>query len=243
MRIELRQVAKRFGRTRVLKGIDLVIPPGRRVALVGPNGSGKSTLLRAVIGLLDCTGQVLLDGRSPYENRVEVVRQLAYVPQVAPQLSATVAEVLGLVTLTRGLEPSAIADAARELELDVAEVKRRPFRNLSGGMKQKLLIAIALAARPSLLLMDEPTASLDARARDRLFALCEPGAGVLPGGATLLLCSHRLEELRQLVDHVVALEDGKVAFDGPARGFFGAPALSVIEGQRSSSPPPEPRHG
>ena len=212
---------KRFQELEVLKGIDLVIPAGRRVALVGPNGSGKSTLLRAVLGLLECRGEVLLDGRSPFADRLEIAQRLAYVPQVAPQISATVGEVVALVTLTRGLNPRAITDAARLLELDVPAVLKRPFRALSGGMKQKLLVAIALAAQPSLLVLDEPTASLDARARERLFALCDPAKGMLPPGATLLVCSHRFEELRGWVDHVVALEDGRVRFDGLAPDYPG----------------------
>jgi ABC-type multidrug transport system ATPase subunit len=225
MRIELKGVRKHFGRTEVLRGIDLAVPAGRHVALIGPNGSGKSTLLRSLLGLVGCEGQVLLDGRSPFEDRVEVARRLAYVPQVAPQLAASVGEVIDMVNLTRGLPADAVARVAGRMELDVQTVRARPFRALSGGMKQKLLIALALAARPSLLVMDEPTASLDARAREHFFRLCEE---VAPG-TTLVLCSHRLEELRHLADHVVALEEGRVAYDGPATDFLAGRGLSVVE--------------
>lgn len=225
MRVEVKGAVKRYGRVDALKGVDLVVPPGRRLALVGPNGSGKSTLLRAVLGLIDCEGTVLLDGRSPYDDRVEVARKLAYVPQVAPALGATVREVVDLVTLTRGLDRSAISEVARGLGLDLAEVNARPFRNLSGGMKQKLLLATAFAARPSLLVLDEPTASLDAATRERFFELCSG----LPAEVTLLLCSHRIEELRQLAAHVVALEDGKVAFEGSASEYLTRPVHPVLD--------------
>jgi ABC-2 type transport system ATP-binding protein len=221
MRVELEQVRKRFGRTEALRGVSLSVPAGRRVALIGPNGSGKSTLLRSLLGLVACEGKVLLDGRAPFEDRVEVARRLAYVPQVAPQLAAPVGDVLALVGMTRGLTHEALASVAARLELDVAAVRARPFRALSGGMKQKLLIALALASRASLLVMDEPTASLDARARERFFQLCEE---VAPG-TTLVLCSHRLEELRHLADHVVALEEGRVAYDGPAAEFLAGHGL------------------
>lgn len=216
MRIEIAQATKRFGKVQALRGIDLVVPEGRRLALVGPNGSGKSTLIRALLGLIDCGGSVLLDGKSPYDDRVEIARRLAYVPQVAPALGATVHEIVQLVTLTRGLALDSIRSTARRLQLDLAAVDHQPFRNLSGGMKQKLLLAMAFAAQPKLLVMDEPTASLDAAARERFFGLCaELGPDV-----TLVLCSHRVEELRQLVDHVVAMEDGRVTFNGPTAEFL-----------------------
>ena len=225
MRIELSGVRKRFGAAEVLRGIDLVVPAGRRVALIGPNGSGKSTLLRSLLGLVACEGQVRLDGRSPFEDRVEVARRLAYVPQVAPQLSAPVEDVVDLVARTRELAPADIARVAARLELDVAALRGRPFRALSGGMKQKLLIALALASPASLLVMDEPTASLDAGARERFFTLCEE----LGPGRTLVLCSHRLEELRHLSEHVVSLEEGRVAYDGPADAFLAGRGRAVVE--------------
>ena len=225
MRVELRNVRKRFGATEVLRGIDLTIPSGRRVGLVGPNGSGKSTLTRVLMGILGCEGTVHLDGRSPFDDRVALARRLAYVPQVAPQLAATVGEVLQAVARLRGLPPSRVADTASALELELAPISGRPFRALSGGMKQKLLIALALSARASLLILDEPTASLDARARDRFFRLFADAAE----GATLLLCSHRLEEVRHLVDHVVLMDEGRVAYDGPAGEFLDQRALCLIE--------------
>lgn len=225
MRIELSGVRKRFGAAEVLRGIDLVVPAGRRVALIGPNGSGKSTLLRSLLGLVACEGEVRLDGRSPFEDRVEVARRLAYVPQVAPQLGAPVRDVVDLVARTRELDPAAIYRVAARLELDVAALRGRPFRALSGGMKQKLLIALALASPASLLVMDEPTASLDAGARERFFLLCEE----LAPDRTLLLCSHRLEELRHLSEHVVSLEEGRVAYDGPAEAFLAGRGRAVVE--------------
>ncbi|MBM4131684.1 ATP-binding cassette domain-containing protein, partial [bacterium] len=96
---------------------------------------------------------------------------------------------------------------------------------LSGGMKQKLLIALALAPESSLLILDEPTASLDAAARQVFYELVSERAG----SATLLLCSHRLEEVRHLVDHVVGLEEGRLAFDGPLDVYLGSRSHGVVE--------------
>ncbi|MDQ3266648.1 MAG: ABC transporter ATP-binding protein [Myxococcota bacterium] len=224
MRIELKEVKKRFGRSQALRGVSATIPAGRRLALIGPNGSGKSTLLRCVLGLMDCEGEVLLDGHSPYENRVQVARQLAYVPQVAPQFSASVQELLKLVSVTRQLDQERIVQVASRLGLELGPLADRPFRALSGGMKQKVLLAIAFAAQPKLLVLDEPTASLDARSRDRVFELFSE----VPPEVTLVLCSHRLEELRQLADHVLALQDGVVEYDGPAH-VLRASGRSAVE--------------
>lgn len=231
MRIELKNIRKRFAKTEVLRGIDLDIEAGRRVSLIGPNGSGKSTFLRAMLGLLECEGEVLLDGKSPYDHRVDLARKIAYVPQIAPQLSASVSEIVKLVSLTREIPASDIAKVAIRLDLDVEGIATRPFRNLSGGMKQKLLIAIAFASKPKLLVLDEPTASLDATARERFFALFDTVAQ----DVTLLLCSHRIEELRHLANHVVALDEGKIAYEGPATTYLVSRGTSVLEAHVEST--------
>ncbi|MBI1949403.1 MAG: ABC transporter ATP-binding protein [Deltaproteobacteria bacterium] len=225
MRVEIHDARKRFGRVGALRGVDLVVPAGGRVALVGPNGSGKSTLIRTLLGLIDYQGTVLLDGRSPYDDRVEIAAQLAYVPQVAPALGATVDEVVRLVTHTRDLDAAEVARVAALFDLDLARAGSQPFRNLSGGMKQKLLLSAAFAARPSLMVLDEPTASLDVRAREQFFSMCSQ----LDADVTLLLCSHRVEELRHLANRVVALDDGRVTFDGPVDQYLQANAALAAE--------------
>lgn len=210
MRIELQNLRKRFGRVEALCGVTATLAAGQRVALIGPNGSGKSTLIRAVLGLIECEGEVLLDGRSPFDDRLAVAKRLGYVPQTPPQLSAPVSELVRTICLTRDLASARVFDFAARFQLDLEAISRRPFRNLSGGMKQKLLIALAFAGGPSLLVLDEPTASLDARARDCFFDLV---SGLSPE-TTVLLCSHRLEELERLATHVWALEEGRLAWQG-----------------------------
>jgi ABC-type multidrug transport system ATPase subunit len=211
VKLEIEHLCKRFGSTEVLRDVSLVIPSGARAALIGPNGSGKSTLIRAVLGFVTCEGSVLLDGKDPIDDRDSLARRVAYVPQVAPQLAAPVEEVIGTVAELRGLDCANIAEVAREMDLHVADLARRPFRALSGGMKQKLLIALALAADAELLVMDEPTASLDDVARASFVRLLEQRAA----RATILLCSHRLDEVRHLVGRVVTMAEGRVASDVP----------------------------
>lgn len=211
MQVVLKDVSKRFADVRALDRVSLAIAPGERVALVGPNGSGKSTLVRAIMGIVHCDGAVRLDDMDPFQHRTRLASQLAYVPQTAPQIGATVGELTRVVATLRGLDAEAMHETAAQIGLDLNALRRRPVRALSGGMKQKLLISLALAAPVSFLIMDEPTASLDHHAREAFFRLFEERAG----GATLLLSSHRLDEVRRLVDRVVALEDGRIALDAP----------------------------
>ncbi len=225
MRIELEGVSKRFGRMAALDDLTLAIPSGRRVALIGPNGSGKSTLTRILMGILSFDGQVRLDGRDARRERAVLARGLAYVPQVAPQLGASVDEVVRSICAIRRADAAEVRALSARLGLDIDAAGRKPFRALSGGMKQKLLIALALAPEASLLLLDEPTASLDAAARQVFYELVAERAA----RATVLLCSHRLEEVRHLVDHVVGLHAGRIAYDGAVGDYLGARSHAVIE--------------
>jgi ABC-type multidrug transport system ATPase subunit len=222
MKVELANVKKRFGKVQALSGLTLEIPEGRAVALVGPNGSGKSTLIRILTGLLACEGSVLYDG-APRD--MEVASKMAYVPQVAPALSAPVGELLRFVCSVRDVRQEEVTDLANRLGLDLHALGRQPFKNLSGGMKQKVLLALALAVRAELYVFDEPTASLDARSREDFFRLFAERRG----DATLILCSHRIEEIRHLVDHVVALQDGRVAYDGAAAPYLASSGEALIE--------------
>jgi ABC-type multidrug transport system ATPase subunit len=223
MRVELRGIAKRYGKVDALAGVDLDLAAGSRVALIGPNGSGKTTLTRVVMGLVGHQGTVLLDGSA--SARSARAHEIAYVPQIAPQMAATVGELIRTVADVRGADPREITGVAAELGLEIEPIARRPFRGLSGGMKQKLLIALALGVRPRLIILDEPTASLDAAARARFVELQRDYLD----GATVILCSHRIDELRAMVDRVVALEDGRIVHDGAAQAFVRERTSSVIE--------------
>lgn len=234
MRVELRGVGKRFGRVVALQGVSLDVPAGAKLALIGPNGSGKTTLTRVIMGVLAHDGEVRLDGRPAFADRAQLAQRLAYVPQVAPAMAASVGELARAIVAVRGLSYARVRELAGELGLPLDAIAGRPFRSLSGGMKQKLSIALALSAEASLLILDEPTASLDAATRTRFFELYRRHAA----GATLLLCSHRLEEIRHLVDHVVALEDGRVVHDGPAEAYLAARSGAVLELQLEAGEQP-----
>jgi ABC-2 type transport system ATP-binding protein len=225
VQIEASGLRKRFGALCAIDGVGFELPAGRRTALVGPNGSGKSTLNRIVMGLLACDGEVRVDGRSPFRERVAIAQRMAYVPQAAPQLGAPVGELVRTVARVRGLDAGRIAAVARRLDLALEALAPRPLRSLSGGMKQKLLLALAFAADATLLVLDEPTGSLDGYGRECFFELVD----ALPRETSVILCSHRLEEVRPLVDHVLMLEEGRLSYDGDAARFLEACSVSQVE--------------
>jgi ABC-type multidrug transport system ATPase subunit len=225
MRVEGRALRKRFGRIEALRGVDFEIPSGGKVGLIGPNASGKSTLIRIILGLLRCDGELLLDGEK--RHGIEQADRIAYVPQIAPKFSASVGEVVKAITRVREMPPEQVIACGREVGIDLRAVERQAFCNLSGGAKQKTLISMALASQASLYVLDEPTASLDTQSRRDLFHLLSERTK----DATLILCSHRLEEIRTLVDQVMVLEEGRLAYFGPTEDYLDRMTLSTIEVQ------------
>ncbi len=207
--IEARGLSKRFGRHSVLEDIDLRIGAGDRVALVGPNGSGKTTLIRCLLGLYRHEGSIELDGISPRAERRRALGRVGFVPQLPPGLRGRVRDYLATLEAVSGVPRAAVEAIAGRLGLELRPLESRSFSALSGGMKQKLLIAAALARRPSLLIMDEPGANLDPRSRAVFFELLAESAP----GTTMLLSSHRVDEIADLVNRMVELDHGHVVMD------------------------------
>lgn len=207
--ITIAQVRKTFDKVVALDAVSLTIEKGERVAFVGTNGSGKTTLLRALLGLIRFEGKITIAGSDVAREPEVALRSVAYIPQIAPPLEAPVGEVVRACAALRSRDEDEVYDRAKRLGLEVASARRKRFRDLSGGMKQKLLAAMALAAATPILVCDEPTANLDGEARASFFEqLAER-----PSSSVVVLCSHRIEEVRQIVGRVVELADGRVARD------------------------------
>ena len=223
--IRLNGVTVGYGRTPVLENIELEIPRGALTALVGGNGSGKSTLLKAILGVLrPSRGEVLIDGRPPQRARARI----GYMPQASSvdwRFPITVREVVEMGRyrfdwrrrLRRGplSDPNDAVERALET-MKVAHLRRREISELSMGQQKRVLIARALAREPSLLLLDEPAASLDAVADDDLMeTLCDVAAT----GATVVIATH---DLASVVDHyayVVCLRQEIIAVGRPSEVF------------------------
>jgi zinc transport system ATP-binding protein len=191
----------------VLEDVTFTVMPRQFVSVVGPNGGGKTTLLKLMLGLLRPTrGRVRVFGRPPAEAR----RLIGYVPQHAqfdPQFPVTATDVvlMGRLGLGRGLGPAGRADRAaaqRALaEVGLSEFGRRPLAALSGGQRQRVLIARALATDPALLLLDEPTASLDLVVQGGFFELLHR----LNERMTVLLVSHDVGFVSQHVQTAICV--------------------------------------
>ena len=203
--LEIRQLCKSYGGRQALSPVSFVLPPGQCLGLAGKNGSGKSTLLRLIAQIEKPDGgDVLWQGRSVLGDRRFLRRTLGYVPQSAELArDLTVRQQLVLW--------QAACEASGPLPGDVLELLgleplfKKPIRALSGGMAQRLSIALALLARPKVLLMDEATSGLD---RDYVPRLLDWLEGYVSEGGSLVWCSHRPDELDRLCGAVLRLENG-----------------------------------
>jgi ABC-2 type transport system ATP-binding protein len=207
--IRFDKVSKAFRRNRVIDGISLVIDSGERVALIGSNGAGKTTLIRCLLGEYVHEGEVAVDGKAPRSNRSSVLAAIGFVPQLPPPLKMPVGQLLDFSASLCNSDPERMVALAQRLGLDAERIRHQPFVKLSGGQKQKLLIAIALGREARLLIMDEPAANLDPEARKIFFELLAERQD----DATMLISSHRLNEVAALVNRVIELDMGKVVLD------------------------------
>lgn len=204
-----RDLHKQFKRARVLNGIDLEFDRGDRVALIGSNGAGKTTLIRCLLGQYTYEGEVSVTGLDPRRQRGEVLRNVGFVPQLPPPLKMPVGLLIEFSAALCDTDPANIRAIAERLGLDTRAIAERQFVRLSGGMKQKILIAIALGRQATVLLMDEPAANLDPEARKIFFDLLAERQHE----TTMIISSHRLDEVAALVNRVVELDTGKVVLD------------------------------
>lgn len=217
--LTLRGVGVSLGGDPVLTDIDLTLAAGEFVTLLGANGSGKSTLVRAAVGLVPHTGSIRLFDRSLEDFRDWF--RVGYVPQRAAAVAGVPATVREVVTsgrlsrrrfagLPRKVDKQAVAAAIESVGL--SDRAHRPLVELSGGQQQRVNIARALAAEPDLLVMDEPTAGVDAEHTQQLASLL---ADVAQAGTTVLLVAHELGPMLPLVDRAVVLDRGRIVHDGP----------------------------
>ncbi|MEV4143703.1 ABC transporter ATP-binding protein [Amycolatopsis sp. NPDC049691] len=206
--VQTRALGKRYGRTWALQDCALDVPAGRIAALVGPNGAGKTTLLHLAVGLLrPDAGEVRVFGRDPRS----VLPDIGFVAQDTPLYrDFTAAE---LVTMGGKLNRRRWdAALARERLAMLGIPPDRPVGKLSGGQRAQVALALALAKRPRLLLLDEPIASLDPLAR-REFMQALMGA-VAESETTVLLSSHLLADLERSCDYLIVLQQSRVQLTG-----------------------------
>ena len=207
--ITIEGLTKRYGKTAVVKDFDLDIEQGESVALWGPNGAGKTTVVRCILGLVSYEGSITVQGLDARSRGKAVRSGMGYVPQ---ELSfyddMRVVDLLDYSASLRGIGSERVDEVTEIVGLHPHVEKK--VRELSGGLKQRLGIASALLPDPPILLLDEPTSNLDAKARDAAIGILED---LRAAGRTLVVTSHHIEEVGMLVDRVVAMEEGEITVE------------------------------
>ena len=210
MLVTIQNVYKKFLGENVLDNVCLDIQEGDRIAMMGPNGAGKTTLIRAMLGFYHIDeGEIKVSGYDPIKDRVKVLQNISFIPQLPPPIKLNLDELLTFIVKSTGTSREKILTESSKMDLDIEKNLNKQFLKLSGGMKQKLLIAIALAKKSSLLIFDEPTANLDPKARESFYTLLEG----LDKDCTTLFITHRLDEIERLVNRKVYMDLGKVVED------------------------------
>jgi tungstate transport system ATP-binding protein len=218
--ISLQQAAVSFGPVQALQASDLVLHHGERLALVGANGSGKTTLLRVLHGLVHHRGRrhvhALPGPRAPV---VAMVFQRPFVLSLSVRFNLRVG--LWLHGVPRAERATRCEQALARVGLQ--DMARRDAGTLSGGQLQRLALARAWALQPDVLLLDEPTASLDPSAKREVEQLIED---LTRDGVTLVFATHNLGQAKRLATRVAYLEGGRVVVDLPVQPFFNGPLPS-----------------
>ena len=246
--VELEQVEKRFGETRIVKGVSLSIEKGEFLVLVGPSGCGKSTCLRMIAGLeTPSAGTIRIGGRvvnelAPKDRDIAMVFQ-SYALYPHMTVAENIAFGLTLRKLPKAEIASRVDEVARSLEL--GHLLHRKPKELSGGQRQRVAMGRAIARRPQVFLFDEPLSNLDAALRVQMRA--ELAALHRRLGATMIYVTHDQVEAMTLATRIAVLEGGVLQQVGPAlelfhrpanrfvAGFIGSPSMNFVQGRLVAS--------
>ncbi|MDD3055175.1 MAG: ABC transporter ATP-binding protein [Aliarcobacter sp.] len=208
--IEVRNLTKKFSSHISLDNVNIEFKKNEYIALMGPNGAGKTTLIRSILGYYHPnSGEVLINGLNPIKDRVKVLEHISFVPQLPPPIKLSINELMQYIQASSNVNKELIMHYANEMKLDITANLNKSFFKLSGGMKQKMLIAISLAKKSNIIIYDEPTANLDPKARDDFYRLLEQNED----DRVLLFVTHRLDEIKDIVNRQVYMDLGKIISD------------------------------
>lgn len=208
--IKVVNLSKKFGSHLSLDSVNIEFNLNDSVALMGANGAGKTTLIRSILGYYHPnSGGVQVNGLNPIEKRTEVLNHVSFVPQLPPPIKLSVSELIFYVCKSSDVDEKRIYHYANEMKFDIKSNLGKSFFKLSGGMKQKLLIAISFAKESEIVIYDEPTANLDPKAREDFYTLI----GESKKEKLALFVTHRIEEVQGIVNRQVYMDMGKVVSD------------------------------
>jgi ABC-2 type transport system ATP-binding protein len=213
--IEARGLTKLFGTTRALDNLNFSIEPGRIVGLIGPNGAGKTTALKSILGLTTYEGELKVLGRDPYSDRDAVMRDVCFIADVA--VLPKWLRVWQALEYVQGVHPR--FDRARAEEfLKKTDIRMKSrVRELSKGMVTQLHLALILAIDARLLVLDEPTLGLDLLFRRQFYDTLLND--YFDKERTILLTTHQVEEIENLLTDVIFINHGRIALDSPVEGL------------------------
>jgi ABC-type multidrug transport system ATPase subunit len=217
--ISVDSLTKDYGPLRVLDDVTFSVPKGQIVAVLGPNGAGKTTCFKCILGVTPFEGRITVGGLDVQSQAKEVRRLIGYVPQ-NPDLGfyGTCYDTLRFIAKLRDVGEERIQPALETVGLwDYAGADTS---KLSGGMKQRLALAAAVLSDPPVLLLDEPTASMDTKSQLDFHSLAEE---LRDAGKTLLVATHYVNRVAEAIDLVLVLEEGRVAFFGNAADILARP--------------------
>ncbi len=208
--IKIDNLTKKFGAHISLDNVSCEFNKNESIALMGANGAGKTTLIRSILGYYHPDeGSVAINGLDPIKHRINVLQEISFVPQLPPPIKLNIDELIQYISISANVDKEKIMHYANEMKLDLKANLNKSFFKLSGGMKQKLLIAISLAKKSTIIIYDEPTANLDPKARDDFYRLLKQNEEE----KVLLFVTHRLEEVKDLVNRQIYMDLGKVVSD------------------------------
>ena len=208
--IQVKNLTKKFSSHISLDNVNIEFNKNEYIALMGPNGAGKTTLIRSILGYYhQNSGEVLINGLDPIKQRVDVLEHISFVPQLPPPIKLSLNELMQYIEASSNVDKELIMHYANEMKLDIKENLNKSFFKLSGGMKQKMLIAISLAKKSNIIIYDEPTANLDPKARDDFYRLLKQNED----DKILLFVTHRLDEVKDIVNRQVYMDLGKIISD------------------------------
>ena len=212
--IAVRDLRKRFARVEAVRGITFDVRAGTTTALLGGNGAGKTTTLSMLLGvLLPTSGAITVLGCDMLRDRHRVLPRMNFTsPYVDLPKRLTVRENLRVFADLYGVARPSMRIGELSAELDLVELLKRPYGELSAGQRTRVSLAKALLNRPDVLLLDEPTASLDPDIGDRMRSHLESYQRV--SGCTMLLASHNMSEVERMCDDVIMLRAGTVVDNG-----------------------------
>jgi len=226
--VEARGLAKRYGRTQVLHGLDFTIPPGRIYGLVGHNGAGKTTTLNALLGLIPADGEITVLGLRPFASRARLMNDVAFISDVAslPRFL----RVRELFDLVEGIHPKFSRHKAIGF-LDGTDIRQNArIKTLSKGMVAQLHLALVMAIDARLLVLDEPTLGLDITYRKRFYRrLLED---YMTEERTLLITTHQVDEIETMLTDIMFIRDGRIVLDMPMDGVGSTYRQLIVEEDR-----------